>query len=56
MDDAARIRKMIISGGVAECPQCAFPLEATVGKDGEGNVWLVRCHGCGRGLVVLQQP
>ncbi len=56
MDDAARIRKMILTGGVAECPQCAFPLEATVGKDGDGNVWLVRCHGCGRGLVVLQPP
>ncbi len=54
LDDAANIRKMICSGGVAECPQCGFPLEATVGRDGERNVWLVRCHGCGRGLVILQ--
>jgi len=47
---------MITADGAAECPQCRFPLEATVGSDGDRNVWLVRCHGCGRGLVILQTP
>ncbi len=56
LDDAASIRKAIAGGGAAECPQCRFPLEATVGSDGDRNVWLVRCHGCGRGLVILQAP
>lgn len=56
LDDAANIRKMITAGGVAECPQCGFPLEATIGSDGDRKLWLVRCHGCGRGLVILQTP
>jgi len=59
LDDAARIRQMILSGKPSECPQCGFPLEATVGEatvgKGDGGVWLVRCHGCGRNLV-MQQP
>ena len=55
LDDAARIRQMIVSDSPSECPQCGFPLEATVGKDGDRGVWLVRCHGCGRSLV-MQQP
>ena len=55
LDDAARIRQLILSDSPSECPQCGFPLEATVGKDGERNIWLVRCHGCGRSLV-MQQP
>jgi len=50
---------MILSGKPSECPQCGFPLEATVGEatvgKGDGGVWLVRCHGCGRNLV-MQQP
>ncbi len=46
---------MILSGKPSECPHCGFPLEATVGKDGDRGVWLVRCHGCGRNLV-MQQP
>lgn len=55
LDDAARIRQMIVSGKPSECPHCGFPLEATVGTDGDRGVWLVRCHGCGRNLV-MQQP
>lgn len=55
LDDAARIRQMIFAGTPSECPQCGFPLEATVGKDEGRGVWLVRCHGCGRSLV-MQQP
>jgi hypothetical protein len=55
LDDAARIRRMIVTDSPSECPQCNFPLEATVGKDGDRSVWLVRCHGCGRSLVI-QQP
>lgn len=46
---------MIVSDSPSECPQCGFPLEATVGKDGDRSIWLVRCHGCGRSLV-MQQP
>ena len=56
LDDAANIRRMIAGGAAAECPQCGFPLEATVGSDGDRKLWLVRCHGCGRGLVILQAP
>jgi hypothetical protein len=55
LDDAARIRQMIVSDSPSECPQCGFPLEATVGEDGDRSIWLVRCHGCGRSLV-MQQP
>jgi hypothetical protein len=56
LDDAANIRRMISAGAPAECPQCGFQLEATIGSDGDRNLWLVRCHGCGRGLVILQTP
>ena len=52
LDDAARIRQAVQGGAPAECPHCQFPLDATIGKDGERDVWLVRCHGCGRGLVI----
>jgi hypothetical protein len=52
LDDAARIRQMIVTESPSECPQCGFPLEATVGNDGDRGVWLVRCHGCGRSLVI----
>ena len=52
LDDAARIRQAAQTGVPVECPHCQFPLDATIGKDGEGDVWLVRCLGCGRGLVI----
>jgi hypothetical protein len=52
LDDAARIRQAVQAGAAGGCPHCAFPLDATVGKDGEREVWLVRCHGCGRSLVI----
>jgi hypothetical protein len=55
LDDAAKIRRMIVTDVPSECPQCGFPLEATVGNDRDLGIWLVRCHGCGRSLV-LQQP
>jgi hypothetical protein len=54
LDDAARIRQAVQAGAAGECPHCQFPLDATVGKDGERDVWLVRCPGCGRSLVIRQ--
>ncbi len=60
LDDAARIRTLIVAGRPVECPHCGFPLETTVGKDREpgttddARVCLVRCHGCGRSLVIRQ--
>ena len=52
LDHAARIRQAVQAGAAGECPHCAFPLDAMVGKDGGREVWLVRCHGCGRSLVI----
>jgi hypothetical protein len=52
LDDAARIRQAVQAGATAECPQCAFPLDAIVGKDGEREVWLARCRGCRKSLVM----
>ncbi len=54
LDDAARIRQAVQAGAAGACPHCEFPLDATVGKDGERDIWLVRCHGCGRNLVIRQ--
>ena len=54
LDDAARIRRALQSRAAGECPQCQFQLHATIGKDGERDIWLVRCPGCGRSLVIRQ--
>lgn len=52
LDDAARIRRMIVTRDAITCPGCGEELAPKVGLDGERHVWLVRCDHCGRGVVV----
>jgi ribosomal protein L37AE/L43A len=34
------------------CPDCHQPLERRVGRDDDTAIWVVRCHVCGRGIVM----
>lgn len=52
LEDAARIRRAIESSGSAQCPACRIPMARMVGDNGEGDVWLLQCRVCGRGLVL----
>lgn len=52
LDEAARIRRMIVTRGTITCPNCGAELTPKVGLDGERRVWMVRCDACGRGVVV----
>ncbi len=52
LDDAARIRRMIVTRDTITCLGCGKELAPKVGLDGERRVWMVRCDGCGRGVVV----
>jgi hypothetical protein len=56
LDHVARILPTIRAGAVGRCPQCQSPLGGTVGTDGEKEVWLVRCPGCGRNVVLRARP
>lgn len=52
LDAAARMLLAIRAGAIGRCPECQAPLGGTVGTDGEQDVWLVRCPGCGRNVVL----
>jgi DNA-directed RNA polymerase subunit RPC12/RpoP len=38
---------------VMRCPECGERLESVVGGEGDKRVWLLRCGGCSRAIVVL---
>jgi hypothetical protein len=54
LEEAARIRQAIETAGAAQCPACRMPLSRLVGENGRGDVWLLRCKGCGRSLVLRE--
>lgn len=56
LDEAARIRRAIAKGDQSiNCPDCHHPLDPRVGHDAETTIWVVRCHVCGRGVVLTYQ-
>lgn len=55
LDDAAAITRRIVTAEtqVMRCPECGERLESVVGGEGDKRVWLLRCGGCSRAIVVL---
>jgi hypothetical protein len=55
LDDAAAIRRKIVTAQtrVIRCPECGEHLESVVGGEGVERVWLLRCGGCSRAIVVV---
>ena len=56
LEEAARIRQAIEAGGPAQCPSCRVAMSRMVGDNGKGDVWLLQCRTCGRGLVLRGDP
>jgi hypothetical protein len=56
LEEAARIRRAIETGGSAQCPSCRTPISRMVGDNGRGDVWLLQCRVCGRSLVLRDDP
>ena len=53
LDEVAKLRRMIASGGEhITCPDCHHPVDPRVGRDRNTTIWVVRCHVCGRGVVM----
>jgi transcription elongation factor Elf1 len=53
LDEVAKLRRMIAGGGEhITCPDCHHPLDPRVGRDRDTTIWVVRCHVCGRGVVM----
>lgn len=53
LEEGIRIRGAILMGRDAgDCPACGGALHAVTGADDASTLWLVRCRGCGRSLVV----
>lgn len=53
LDEVAKLRRMIAGGGEhITCPDCHHPLDPRVGRDHDTTIWVVRCHVCGRGVVM----
>jgi ribosomal protein L37AE/L43A len=53
LDEVARIRRAITRGEEhIRCPDCHHELDPRVGRNAETAIWVVRCHVCGRGVVM----
>jgi hypothetical protein len=52
LEEAAQIRRAIEASGSAPCPSCRISMSRMVGDNGAGDVWLLQCRVCGRGLVL----
>jgi hypothetical protein len=51
LDEAARLYRVGGRGTPSECPSCGGMMRDMVGHRPRGDVWLLRCETCGRGLV-----
>ncbi len=53
LNDACRIRTMVADSSASlRCPTCGASLGGVAGGSRDRKVWLLICHGCGRGLVL----
>ncbi len=53
LNEASRIRSMVSDPtGPLKCPTCGGVLSGLAGGHGDRAVLLLRCGGCGRGLVL----
>jgi hypothetical protein len=51
LDEAARLYRTCGGATPSVCPHCGGGLRDLTGNRPRGEVWLVRCETCGRGLV-----
>ena len=51
LDEAARLYRMCGGATPSVCPGCGGMMRDLAGHRPRGDVWLMRCETCGRGLV-----
>jgi len=56
LDQAARISRNSMAGGRLVCPGCGASMYDVAGRHPAGEVSLIRCGACGRGLVLNHPP
>jgi hypothetical protein len=56
LDQAARINRNSLTGGRLVCPGCGAAMHDVAGRHPVGEVSLIRCGECGRGLVLNRPP
>jgi len=56
LDQAARINRTSLTGGRLVCPGCGAAMHDVAGSRPAGEVSLIRCGTCGRGLVLNHSP
>jgi hypothetical protein len=56
LDEAARLYRCSTTGARVTCPECGGEILGVEGRRPSGAVSLLRCPGCGRGVVLDRAP
>lgn len=57
LDEATSLRRMVMAhADHVACPACGCPITPTVGGTSDDKIYLMRCPGCARGLVIHGAP
>lgn len=57
LEEACLLRRAVVRRALAiPCPECRGSITPTIGAAGDQLVVLIRCDGCGRGLVIQVSP